>query len=115
LDTFTGRHGLETKFLSSEEENKANLPDEIALSTAPMKSSETKLEKQFAELEAAIHTLQGLCSKISNHMGWIKEEKAFLCWGTKVRDHAPVTELTRLQNQLARMKTLLNSIKSEKD
>jgi len=106
---------LETKLLQSEEENKAGLPDEVAPSIAPMKSSETKLEKQFAELEAAIHTSQGLCSKISNHMGWIKEEKAFLCWGTKVRDNAPVNELTRLQNQLARMKTLVNSIKSGKD
>lgn len=104
------------KLLPSEEKkNKEKIPDEIAPIAAPMTSSETKLEKEFAEMEAAILTSQGLCSKISNHMGWIKEEKAFMCWGTKVRDTAPVNELTRLQNQLLRMKTLLASIKSGKD
>lgn len=112
----TGTHELETKLLLPEQkENEGKFPDEIAPSGTPMKSSETKLEKEFAEMEAAILTSQGLCSKISNHMGWIKEEKAFLCWGTKVRDTAPINELTRLQNQLARMKVLLASIKSGKN
>lgn len=107
---------MEPKLLPSEEKKeKQKIPDEAAPPIAPSKSSETKLERQFAEMEAAIQTSQGLCSKISNHMGWIKEEKAFLCWGTKVRDTAPVNELTRLQNQLVRMKTLLASIKSAKD
>ncbi|KAG0566404.1 hypothetical protein KC19_7G061500 [Ceratodon purpureus] len=110
----TGNQELKSVHPALESDKKVSLdktPDEIG----PTKSSQTKRELEFAEMEAAIATSQALCSKISNHMGWIKEEKAFLCWGTKVRDNAPVNELTRLQNQLHRMKTVLANIKSGKD
>lgn len=111
----TDSQELETSLRPAQEvENKAPL-QLAADKIAPMKSSVTKRELEFAEMEAAILTSQALCSKISNHMGWIKEEKAFLCWGTKARDNAPVNELTRLQNQLLRMKTLFANIKSGKD
>ena len=112
---FLGCEDLKTNvLLAQERENKAssrNIPDGIA----PIKSLETKRELEFAEMEAAILTSQELCSKINNHMGWIKEDKSFLCWGTKARDTAPVNELTRLQNQLLRMRTLLSNIKSGMD
>lgn len=97
---------------SEEKKQEEKLPDEVAPSAVPVKRLETKLEKEYAELEAAIVTSQGLCTKIGNHMAWIKEEPKFMCWGTKVRDNAPTNELTRLQNQLLRMKTLLANIKS---
>jgi hypothetical protein len=82
---------------------------------APIKNSTTKRDLEFAEMEVTILMSQALCAKINNHMGWIKEEKILLCWGTKVWDNAPVNELTRLQNRLLRMKTLLANIKSGKD
>jgi hypothetical protein len=97
---------------SDEKKIEERMPDEVAPSAVPAKRFETKLEKDYAELEAAILTSQGLCTKIGNHMAWIKEEPKFLCWGTKVRDNAPINELTRLQNQLLRMKTLLANIRS---
>ena len=80
--------------------------------TTPIKSSATKRDLEFAKMEAIILMSQALCTKISNHMGWIKEEKIFLCWRIKVQDNALVNELTRLQNQLLWMKTLLINIKS---
>jgi hypothetical protein len=82
-----------------ERDNKASFdisPDKIA----PIKNSATKRDLNFTKMEAAILTSQALCVKINNHMGWIKEEKILLCWGTKVWDNAPVNELMRLQNQL---------------
>ena len=75
---------------------------------ASIKSSATKQDLEFTEMEAAILTSQALCS-------WIEEEKIFLYWGTKVWDNAPVNELTILQNQLFWMKALLANIKSGKD
>lgn len=100
---------------SEEKKKEESMSDEVAPSAVPVKRFETKLEKECAEMEAAILTSQGLCTKIGNHMAWIKEEPKFLCWGSKVRDNAPINELTRLQNQLLRMKTLLANIKSGKE
>jgi hypothetical protein len=103
-----GSQELKTNLLPIlERDNKASFDISLDKIT-PIKSSVTKQDLEFTEMEAAIHTSQALCS-------WIEEEKIFLCWGTKVRDNVPVNELTILQNQLFWMKALLANIKSGKD
>ena len=111
----TGCQELKTNLLPIlEKDNKASFeitPHKIV----PIKSFATKQDLEFAEIEAIILTSQALCVKIDNHMGWIKEEKIFLYWKTKIWDNAPFNKLMRMQNELLWMKTLLKNIKSGND
>ena len=108
----TGCQELKANLLPTlERDNKASF-EITPYKIAPIKSYAIKQDLEFAEIEIVILTSQALCAKIGNHIGWINEEKIFLYWRTKVWDNAPFNELMRMQNELLRMKTLLENIKS---
>lgn len=107
-----GNEDLDLKLPLPEQQAKEKFPENIPVPRPLMQTSGTEFGKEFDEMEAAILTSQDLCAKISHQMGHIKEDKAFLCWGTKLRSSAPVDELARLQKQLLRMKALLPSLRN---
>lgn len=108
-----GSGKLESALAPELDKHDRKSPEETPPLTPQFSRVITKREKEFAALEAAIVTSQTFCSRISQHMGWIKEEKSFFCCGTKVTDNAPAAELRGLQNQLQSMKALLASLKNE--